>query len=472
MRRLETEVHRLFAFSSADDLAQALAPLRALPVWSVSFVSPESIAMTRRLPPPSGHPYEEARQQAEPLLPEAYVALLAYPASRAREIDRSLASIVADAHGVDLGVAAAEHEWSQRFSTMRLKRLGPSVVPIEVFVPMDALAAVLHEIGQKVTSPLGLDGMCIKGGQVALLGFILHDQRLLAYNAAFALSLTVTEIARRHGGGAYSTGLFFRQEARFVLGSDKVDALARFKRAHDPTGPCEPRQGDWNWVAAHRHDPRFGPGAGRALHRQRGRRGPPHGRRGVGPRCARSARRGRVQRLCLCAVWLLRTHLRGVLCARLGEPFAARKFRYLREVAEGRERLDQHMVDTFLVCTTCEVCNTRCPLELPVESSWMKLRGRFIDEEHRMTFPPFEMMAASLRGEGDIWAGKSIHRADWIPGDMKSRIAARRTPDVLRRLHRELRQHRRGRSHRATAHRRRLRAVVHGHRREVLWDSR
>ena len=76
------------------------------------------------------------------------------------------------------------------------------------------------------------------------------------------------------------------------------------------------------------------------------------------------------------------------------------------------------MVDTFLVCTTCELCNLRCSAALPIEPSWMKLRGKLIHEEKKMTFPPFEMMAAALTKEGDIWAGYRKNRWDWFPKDL------------------------------------------------------
>ena len=79
------------------------------------------------------------------------------------------------------------------------------------------------------------------------------------------------------------------------------------------------------------------------------------------------------------------------------------------------------MVDTFLVCTTCELCNIRCSAALPIEPSWMKLRGKLIHEEKKMTFPPFEMMAAALTTEGNIWAGYRKDRADWFPEDLKEK---------------------------------------------------
>ncbi|MCJ7606026.1 MAG: (Fe-S)-binding protein, partial [Dehalococcoidales bacterium] len=97
------------------------------------------------------------------------------------------------------------------------------------------------------------------------------------------------------------------------------------------------------------------------------------------------------------------------------------KWYWLREYMEGREDWDQAMVDTMIVCTTCELCNLRCSASLPIESSWMKLRGKLINEEKKMTFPPFEMMAASVRKEGDIWAAYRKDRSKWFPEELKEK---------------------------------------------------
>jgi len=97
------------------------------------------------------------------------------------------------------------------------------------------------------------------------------------------------------------------------------------------------------------------------------------------------------------------------------------KWYWLREYIEGREKWDQYMVDSFIACTTCELCNLRCSANLPIEPSWLKMRGKLIDTDKRMTFPPFEMMAAALRKEGDIWAGYRKNRFDWFPEDLKAK---------------------------------------------------
>lgn len=429
LREVEAEVHRLIAFDTDDKLQRALTAIseQHLPIWSLTFLNPASVRLKKRLPHRHKHSYELAHPDYEPDLPEAFLAVIAYPESRRGAIDAPLAAIVKAVGGQEQPTEAAEHEWGQRFAPMRLKRIGPSIVPTEVVVPLSELGTVLSEIDHKVKQPFILEGMVGKGDKVVLLGFIPHDERSLMFNLAFALSLVVIKIAKRHHGGAYSTGLYFRQEAKSVLGERKYHALADFKRKKDPAGIMNPKKilgtGAVNKLMgmALGMEPLIRPFANAAK--------PPTGdpigtqdRNGVPAEVAYYA----------------------YSCAQCGycvptcEEYSVRgwmshsprgKYQYLKEVAEGRERFDQHMVDTFLVCTTCEVCNSRCQLQLPVEHSWMQMRGKLIQDEGRMTFPPFEMMAASLRGENNIWAGKREKRDAWVPEDIKPKIKEK--ADVL-----------------------------------------
>jgi Fe-S oxidoreductase len=97
------------------------------------------------------------------------------------------------------------------------------------------------------------------------------------------------------------------------------------------------------------------------------------------------------------------------------------KWYWLREFMAGREKWNQAMVDTIISCTTCELCNMRCSTSLPIEQSWLALRGKLIHEDGRMTFPPFEMMVAALEREGDIWAGYRKDRSVWFPEDLTAK---------------------------------------------------
>ena len=196
---------------------------------------------------------------------------------------------------------------------------------------------------------------------------------------------------------------------------------------------------------------------------------PPSGPGDLSQGRPRHPRRRRVHGVRLRALRLLRAHVRAVLRPRLGDrsrraastPTSARSWRAARS---GTARPSTRM----LVCTTCEVCNTRCQLQLPIEHNWMEMRGKLINEEKRGTFPPFEMMAASLRGENDIWAGKRENR-----DDMGARGRRREDPGavrhhLLRRLHGELRRDRHRRGVDPPAPGRRLRGRLHGQGRGLL----
>jgi Fe-S oxidoreductase/FAD/FMN-containing dehydrogenase len=421
IRPLEPEVHRVFAFPDAKALGTALSQISAerLPVWSITFLNPESVRLKKQLPHRHGHPYEEMHPHVAPELPEAFIAVIAYPESRRPAVDERLDALVRSSAGSDLGYEAAEHEWEVRFSPMRLKRIGPSLVPTEVVVPLAELPAVLQEIDERIKQPFILEGMHAKGDQVVLLGFIPHDERSFAFNIAFALSLSVIRIAKAHGGSAYSTGLYFRREAGSVLGEGRVRDLKAFKAEIDPKGVMNPGKVlgsgalDLLMGTAGALEPLVRPIANAAK--------PP----------ARSGALKEVRGIPGDVAFMAYACARCGYCVPTCEQYTGRgweshsprgKYAYLREVMEGRERFDRTAVDTFLVCTTCEVCNTRCQLQLPVEHNWMAMRGQLVHEEKRGTFPPFEMMAASLRGENDIWAGKRENRANWVPDDVKPKL--------------------------------------------------
>ena len=110
--------------------------------------------------------------------------------------------------------------------TEKIKRLGPSLVPAEVVVPLDKLGDVMDEIEHKVNQPVVKEGVIIKKGsdgkpEVVILGFIPSDQRKFSYNFVFGLVLSIIKIAHKYGGRPYSTGLYFTSQAEAILGKDK-----------------------------------------------------------------------------------------------------------------------------------------------------------------------------------------------------------------------------------------------------------
>jgi Fe-S oxidoreductase/FAD/FMN-containing dehydrogenase len=391
-----------------------------IPLWSVVFINPRMAELKNKAPVRmhNGHPAE-----AKVLLPAAYIATLAY-----RKEDRSrvlpvLEEALKPCQGEILSAKIAEHEWENRFKLMIVKRLGPSLVPAEVVVPLENLGAFMEEIEQRVKQPVVKEGVIVRKGrdgkpEAVILGFIPSDERKFSYNFVFGLVLTVLKIAAKHGGRPYSTGLYFTGRKNLILGKDRVKRLKRFRREADARRILNPgkvlssgllgRVVKWAEVL----EPLFRPFGNRVVTKVGERIGKPV--RGIPADVA----------------WYAYGCSQCGYCIDECDQFYGRgwesqsprgKWYWLRKYMEGKVDWNQSMTDTFLVCTTCELCNLRCSASLPIEPSWMKLRGKLIHEDKRMTFPPFEMMAEATRAEGDIWAGYRKNRWDWFPAEHRAK---------------------------------------------------
>ncbi len=391
-----------------------------LPIWSLVFINPRMAELKNRAPlmEHHGHPTEE-----RVLLPAAYILTLAFRAKDREAVVGRLPELMKPCEAEVLSDRVAQHEWNHRFKLMVVKRLGPSLVPAEVVVPLSALGDVMTEIEQKVDQPIVKEGVVIpvsRGGQpeVVILGFIPSDQRRFTYNFVFSLVLTIMKIAERHGGRPYATGLYFARMAKEVLGEERTRRLKEFKAQVDPRGILNPGKvigGGLVGRALGLAKP-FEP-----LVRPLGNHIIPE----IGERPAKA-----VRDIPADVAWYAYGCSQCGYCIEECDQFYGRgwesqsprgKWYWLREYMEGREKWDQFMVDTILVCTTCELCNLRCSAALPIEPSWMKLRGQLIHEKKMMTFPPFEIMTAALQKEGDIWAGYRKDRSAWFPDDLKEK---------------------------------------------------
>lgn len=407
------DAHELQRFAEAVIAAQ-------LPIWAMVFINPRMAEMKNRAPSMEhyGHPVEE-----RVILPAAYVTTIAFRAQHSQQVRQELSRLLKPCQGEVLSDRIARHEWENRFKLMIVKRLGPSLVPAEAIVPLENLGAVMAEIENKVHQPVVKEGVIIRQGaegkpEVVILGFIPADQRRFSYNFVFGLVMTIMRIAEKHGGRPYATGMYFASKRRQILGQQRLARVRRFKRQVDPKGLLNPRKVFSNgglgaaMRLANLFEPLIRP-FGNTVTTQVGER-PKEEVRGIPADVA----------------WYAYSCSQCGYCVDECDQFYSRgwesqsprgKWYWLRQFMEGKVDWDQKMVDTFLVCTTCELCNLRCSAALPIEPSWMKLRGKLVTEDRRMTFPPFEMMAAALRGQGNIWAGYRKNRAAWFPQDLHAK---------------------------------------------------
>jgi len=107
------------------------------------------------------------------------------------------------------------------------------------------------------------------------------------------------------------------------------------------------------------------------------------------------------------------------------------KWYWLREHMAGRGAWDPSMTASLLACTTCEACDHACSAVLPIEASWMRLRSVLVTDAGQRTFPFFELMADSLRREGNCWLHPRSERMAWMPADLRAAHGPGRRADVL-----------------------------------------
>ena len=403
----------------AHDLQRLVQSIAAanLPIWSILFINPRMAELKNQSPlmEHNGHPIEE-----RVLLPAAYIATMAFRKKDQETVMSHLPELLKPCQGEILSDRIAEHEWKNRFKLMIVKRLGPSLVPAEVVVPLASFGDVMQEIEDKVDQPVVKEGVIIRHGadgqpEVVILGFIPSDQRRFRYNFVFSLSLTIMQIAEKHGGRPYATGLYFAGRCNEILGKSRVKRLKEFKALSDPKGILNPGKViDGGIVGRMVNVARRFESLARPLGNQVIAR--------VGERPTEATRNIPAD-----VAWYAYSCSQCGYCVEECDQFYGRgwesqsprgKWYWLREYMEGREEWNEFMVHTILACTTCELCNLRCSASLPIEPAWMKLRGKLIHEEKRMTIPPFEMMSAALRKEGDIWAGYRKDRSKWFPEEL------------------------------------------------------
>ncbi len=392
-----------------------------LPIWSLIFINPRMAELKNRAPlrEHNGHPAVE-----RVLLPAAYILTLAFRKKDHDTVMGTLPQMLKLCEAEILSDRIAQHEWGERFKLMVVKRLGPSLVPTEVVIPLSSLGNVMTEIEHKVHQPIVKEGVIIREGpkgkpEVVILGFIPSDQRKFNYNFVFSLALTIIKIAEKNGGRAYSTGLYFSRKAPEILGKERLGRLKAYKAQLDPRGILNPGKVIGNGLMgvfmglAGTFEPLIRPFGNRVI-----------------PQLGELTESKPVRGIPADVAWYAYSCSQCGYCVEECDQFYGRgwesqsprgKWYWLREYMEGREEWDQFMAHTILACTTCELCNLRCCASLPIEPAWMKLRGLLVDEKKMMTIPPFEMMAAATRSQGDIWAGYRKDRTAWFPQDLKEK---------------------------------------------------
>ncbi len=146
------------------------------------------------------------------------------------------------AHGRMIGDEEARQEWDERYYEFRAKKLGPTIVPYEVFIPLSKLKDALEETKRlakslKLTVAIG-GTVCDENTSALMPYYFTDDAKVVRFLAHLAFTKKLADASIRLGGHPAGLGLFY---APFLQKRGNVaEAMTNVKNAFDPKGIMNP----------------------------------------------------------------------------------------------------------------------------------------------------------------------------------------------------------------------------------------
>lgn len=139
---------------------------------------------------------------------------------------------------------SAQFLWENRFLPMSIKNLGPSLLAVEVILPLNQVA----DYGEKINEwgkPIGLSLYCsshlIGKGEVLFLAMIPSDQRKAIFFVDLILIPMMVRLAVQfYQGKPYGLGIWNTPFLRDIYSKEEVRKLLQFKKKIDPAGILNP----------------------------------------------------------------------------------------------------------------------------------------------------------------------------------------------------------------------------------------
>ncbi|MHA2212911.1 MAG: FAD-binding oxidoreductase, partial [Candidatus Thorarchaeota archaeon] len=138
--------------------------------------------------------------------------------------------------GVVLDSERAQYHWDERLFPLRIKRLGPSLIPAEVLVPTAEIPSLLQDVRKNLEgSRFAVEGTLDKSGLSSFLVWILDDERkTVSYTIGWRRSFDIAALARKYGGSPYAIALWNSMHAKGFYGEELYKEFRALKKEVDP----------------------------------------------------------------------------------------------------------------------------------------------------------------------------------------------------------------------------------------------
>ncbi len=234
IRRYEPMVPFVACFDTKETLCAAIDEIRGgirkgdLSLWHMFFSSPDWIALKQRA---EGH---------APIPEGMYVLTLAMTETAAKAQEKILRRICSK-QGLVVGRKLAQAEWDTRFYPMRIAKIGPTLVPGEVYLPFGSLLEFLTLVEKKLkTDYRPYEGTAASVDTATCLFYSIDDERRADYALGFGFTLAFIDLAKQVGGAPYQTGAFLPHDTGLQIGWDRVRTIRQFKKEIDEDNIMNP----------------------------------------------------------------------------------------------------------------------------------------------------------------------------------------------------------------------------------------
>lgn len=415
IKETDEEIVTLAAFDDLKDAVEALRIIKQnkVPLWSVSMSTPSYIKLKQR-----------ASQHI--VLPEdRYFLTFVYPKVRKIPVEVALKGVIGACRGEIMRDALAREEWNERFYPMRFKKLGPTLIASEVIIPVEKLADFVSEVEKKYKGEFALEGTMIHNDKIAVLGFMLSDERKAGFPMAYANSLTVMEMGEKLGGRVFTLGLYFADKAKDVLGEKQVNRLWEFKQEIDPKGILNPGKIipgslDKNSPVRMLSKAMALANAGKSLIGLAGN----FLNKMQGDNFASPVSAQITKDTFACALCGYCRNTCTVFDAVPWESNSPRgKYYLLTQYIKGNIAMDEELAKALYSCTTCKKCDLVCQIKAHNAHNWMSLRPCF--HTNGLENTGLAAVRENVLKTGNFWGVPAAEKFRWldVPTLKKGKIA-------------------------------------------------
>ncbi|WP_338833241.1 hypothetical protein MHLNE_22000 [Moorella humiferrea] len=227
------EGHWLLSFNQLESLCEAARELAAAPEkpYHLGYFSSTYFDFLRQL----GNPVPEGEVLEVDY--EGEKASVAAGRAAVEEVARKYKATI-----LDPDITA--HKWEERFYHMRFKRLGPTLMAAEDWLPLQNLGKyreTLKKLSRRLGTKFYSYGTIVSPDKMTVFtGYRADARQKLAYVVAMAVTGRLHALARKLGGHPYSLGLWNTPYLPIIYSPEELAELRRRKEQLDPQGLFNP----------------------------------------------------------------------------------------------------------------------------------------------------------------------------------------------------------------------------------------